>query len=76
MMKIGMMWLDTDKQRTLEEKVRRAAEYYRDKYGRFPELCLVNSRLLKDEKKVGRVKIQPAAAVLPGHFWLGMTVKK
>jgi len=71
-MKIGMMWLDIDKQRTLDEKVKRAAEYYRDKYGRFPELCLVNERLIEDEKKVGRVVVQPAKAVLPGHFWLGM----
>ncbi len=74
-MKIGMMWLDTDKQRSLEEKVRRASEHYREKYGRFPELCLVNSRLLENETKVGRVKIQPAKTVLPGHFWLGMGPK-
>jgi hypothetical protein len=72
-MEIGMMWLDTDKQRTLDEKVKRAAEFYRDKYGRFPELCLVNERLIEDEKKVGRVIVQPAKAVLPGHFWLGMS---
>jgi hypothetical protein len=71
-MKIGMMWLDTDNKRSLEEKVRRAAEYYRDKYGRLPELCLVNERLLEDEQKVGRIMVQPAKAVLPGHFWLGM----
>lgn len=72
-MKVGMMWLDTDKKRTLEEKVKRAADYYRDKYGRFPELCLVNERLLNDKKKVGRVMVRPEKAVLPGHFWLGMS---
>ena len=71
-MKVGMMWLDNDKQRSLEEKVRRAADYYREKYGRFPELCLVNAKLLEDEKKIGRVKVQPAKAVLPGHLWQGM----
>lgn len=74
-MKVGMMWLDTDKQRTLEEKVKRAADYYRDKYGRLPEVCLVNDRLLSDEKKVGRVMVQPGKAVLPGHFWLGMSAR-
>jgi hypothetical protein len=74
-MKVGMMWLDTDKQRTLEEKVKRAADYYRDKYGRLPEVCLVNDRLLNDEKKVGRIMVQPAKAVLPGHFWLGMSAR-
>lgn len=72
-MKIGMMWLDTDKTRTFEEKVTRAADHYREKYGRFPELCLVNKRLLDDERKVGRVVVQPAKTVLPDHFWLGMS---
>lgn len=71
-MKVGMMWLDTDSRSTLEEKVIRAADYYREKYGRFPELCLVNIRLLEGEKKVGRVMVQPVRSVSAGHFWLGM----
>ena len=69
-MKVGMMWLDNDKKRTLDEKVRRAADYYRDKYGRFPELCLVNSRVLKDEKKVSLSKdtdIQSLAKKISEH---------
>ena len=32
-MDTGMLWYDDDRQRTLEEKVRRAADYYRHKYG-------------------------------------------
>jgi hypothetical protein len=34
MMQTGMLWLDDDKRRSIEEKVRRAVAYYRDKYGR------------------------------------------
>lgn len=71
-MNIGMLWLDTDQKRSFDDKVRRAAEYYQDKYGRLPELCLVNKKVLNDEKNVDSVKVQPANNVLPGHFWLGM----
>ena len=71
-MKVGMMWLDTDKNRSLDEKVKRAAEYYEDKYGRLPELCLVNSKVIAESKRVGRTKVEAAGNVLPNHFWLGM----
>lgn len=71
-MNVGMLWLDTDRKRSLDEKVLRAAEYYQEKYGRFPELCLVNSKLIDKAKKVGRVKVEAARTVLPDHFWLGM----
>jgi len=71
-MKVGMLWLDTDRKRSLDEKVRRAAEYYQEKYGLMPDLCLVNSKVTVDEKKVGEVKIESAKSVLPNHFWLGM----
>lgn len=72
-MDIGMLWLDDDGRRSFEEKVTRAADYYQEKYGRFPELCLVNSKMLSAEnKKVGRIDVQPTQTVLPHHFWLGM----
>lgn len=72
-MNIGMLWLDDDRRRSFEDKVERAADYYREKYGRFPELCLVNSKtVLEENKKVGCIEVQPAQTVLPHHFWLGM----
>ncbi len=71
-MKIGMLWLDTDQKRSFDDKVKRAVEYYEDKYGRLPDLCLVNKASLNDEKKVGHVIVQPVKSVQPGHFWLGM----
>ncbi len=72
-MDIGMLWLDDDKGRPFEEKVKRAADYYKEKYGRLPELCLVNTSMLSEQKKkVGRIEVQPTRTVLPNHFWLGM----
>jgi len=66
-----MLWLDDDKGRSFEEKVRRAVEYYRNKYGRMPDRCYVNPRMLGAEMKVGPVLVQPADMVLPAHFWIG-----
>ena len=71
-MNVGMLWLDDDKKRPLTEKVQRAADYYQEKYGHFPELCLVNSQALSDERQVGKIKVQPVRTVLRDHFWLGM----
>jgi hypothetical protein len=71
-MNVGMLWLDDDRNRSLDEKVNRAVEYYREKYGRMPEMCLVNKGMLAEEKQVGKVNVQPIANILPHHFWLGM----
>jgi len=71
-MQVGMLWLDDDKKRHLDEKVRRAVAYYEQKYGRLPELCLVNAQEITDEKKIDKVMVKPARAVLRHHFWLGM----
>lgn len=71
-MKIGMLWLDTDRKRSLDEKVLRAAEYYRDKYGRMPELCLVNRNMIEESMKVGVVRVETDHSILADHFWLGM----
>jgi hypothetical protein len=71
-MNVGMLWLDDDSKRPLEEKVLRAVEYYEQKYGRPPELCLVNPEMLAQKKEVGRIEVRPLRTVLPHHFWLGM----
>lgn len=72
MMNVGMLWLDDDKRATLDEKVRRAADYYRDKYGVWPELCLVNGAALANEKLVSKILVSPSSYVLRDHFWVGM----
>ncbi|MFN2151479.1 MAG: hypothetical protein ACK2T5_07785 [Anaerolineales bacterium] len=41
-MDIGMLWFDNDKQADLRSKIERAAAYYRDKYGKMPNLCFVH----------------------------------
>lgn len=41
-MDIGMLWFDNDKQADFRTKIERAANYYRDKYGKHPNLCFVH----------------------------------
>ena len=41
-MEIGMLWFDNDKKSDYEAKIERAARYYRDKYGKVPNLCFVH----------------------------------
>lgn len=72
----GMMWFDNDPKTAFSEKVIRAAEYYRQKYGRVPNLCLVNPHDLPEQTEpVGKVTVRPFRSVLPGHLWLGLDEK-
>ncbi|HNB54561.1 MAG TPA: hypothetical protein PK530_21620 [Anaerolineales bacterium] len=79
-MNVGMLWFDNDKERDLSTKVKRAAEYYRKKYGNVPNMCYVHPSMFpvpkeKDplDKKVmaGNVEIRSAMTVLPNHLWIG-----
>lgn len=71
-MNVGMLWLDADQVRSFDEKVTRAAEYYREKYGCVPEICYVNTTMLTEEMSVGRIEVKPIKSVQRHHFWIGM----
>jgi hypothetical protein len=45
-MQEGLLWFDADPKRDLAEKVRSAADRYRFKFGRSPNLCYVNPSTL------------------------------
>ena len=71
-MNIGMLWLDDDKKRSFEEKIKRAAQYYKDKYGKTPTMCCVSTQALDDEIKMGKLAVRPVRHIRPQHFWIGM----
>lgn len=74
-MDIGMLWFD-DSARPLQEKVQRAADYYAQKYGRAPTLCLVHpSSLQGGPRLVAGVEIRGARTVMPNHLWIGIDEK-
>ncbi len=72
-MNVGMLWYDDDKKRSLEERVRRAADYYRRKYGRVPTRCFVHpAALAAGTSEAAGMRIEASANVLPNHIWLGV----
>lgn len=71
-MDVGMLWMDDDKKSSLDEKIRKAAAYYLEKYGQKPDICLVNQAMLAEEKNVDAIQVQPANNVLLNHFWVGV----
>ena len=75
-MHTGMLWFD-DSQITLNMKIQNAMEYYRKKYGRVPDLCLVHPNMLKGTKlEEEKITVRPYRPVLPGHIWIGVEDKK
>ncbi|MEW6568127.1 MAG: hypothetical protein AB1449_08175 [Chloroflexota bacterium] len=74
-MDIGMLWFD-DSARPLPEKVKRAVDYYVQKYGRTPTLCLVNPSGLEGAPRlVAGVELRAARTVMPNHLWIGVDEK-
>ena len=75
-MDIGMLWLDDNKKRPFAKKVQRAAEYYREKYGEYPDTCLVNECLLDGEIgeiNVSGITVSAARNILPHYYWIGVS---
>jgi hypothetical protein len=81
-MQTGLLWYDDDPQRTLEAKISRAAQRYREKYGRLPDTCYVHPQVMAggtgNDRAVGlsdagngSVRVVSAPYVLLNHFWLG-----
>lgn len=73
-MDIGMLWFDDDAKRQLDEKVARAAEYYRAKYGVAPTECYVHPGMLAagQPATAAGVRLRPNRTVIKNHFWLGV----
>jgi hypothetical protein len=44
-----MLWFDNDPHTPLTSKVTRAVDYYRQKYGLVPNLCLVHPSMLNEQ---------------------------
>jgi len=57
-MQIGLLWYDDDPQRPLEAKIGRAADRYREKYGRLPDTCYVHPQAIDaDGHPAGSVQL-------------------
>ncbi len=68
------VWYDDDSKAKLEQKVARAVEYYRAKYGVQPTECYVHPGMLGEGQPaiaVG-VRLRGSGTVIKNHFWLGV----
>ncbi len=71
-MSIGMLWFDDNTQREISEKIKRAADHYRTKYGVNPDTCYVHPLTLFAMKSgVPGIEVKATNGMLPNHFWLG-----
>lgn len=74
-MNTGILWFDNDPKRTLEQKITLAIDYYKKKYERTPELCLVNPGMVTNEDLATvdhLITVRAWRPVLPGHLWIGI----
>lgn len=75
-MNSGMLWFDNDPKTDLEFKIKKAADYYRQKYGSTPDLCLVNPSMIDGKiSREDRIAVRTYRAVLSGCFWIGLADK-
>ena len=75
-MNAGMLWFDNDPKTALAAKIEKAVDYYRHKYGRDPNLCLIHPSMMEREQpETGKVTVRPYRPVLPGHLWIGVEEK-
>jgi mevalonate pyrophosphate decarboxylase len=76
-MNTGMLWFDNDPKTRLAAKIERAVDYYRQKYGRDPDLCLLHPSMVeKGSSETFKITVRAYAPVLPGHFWIGIEDKR
>jgi hypothetical protein len=80
-MDIGMLWFDNDQKTDFQAKVNRAAHYYRNKYGKKPDLCFVHPCMFPSSPKqvdddpvlkTKGVEVRVSNTMLPNHFWIGI----
>ncbi len=73
-MQVGMLWQNEARGGDLPSQIRRAAGYYRRKYGQQPNECYVHPSMLADAGplEVDGIVVRPLESVLPQHLWLGV----
>jgi hypothetical protein len=73
-MKVGMLWFDEDQEVDFAQKIERASDYYRLKYGRRPDLCFVHPESIGegDSPSKATMKVKTSNTLLANHFWIGI----
>lgn len=83
-MHVGMLWFDDSPNLALKNKIEKAVVYYRQKYRREPNLCLLHPTMLEngnskaevlDLKNLDGLTVRSYRPILPGHLWIGVEDK-
>jgi len=70
-MQEGMLWYDSNKKNTIENRLNQAIEYFISKNGRPPLQCYVNPDLIDGPITLSNsIKVVPNEHILKNHFWL------
>lgn len=78
-MHTGMLWFDNDPRTTLSVKIQKAMDFYRNKFGRIPDLRLVHPSMMdngQNQLELGKLIIRSYRPVTPGHLWIGIEDQK
>lgn len=70
----GMLWFDNDQNTTLTNKIDRAAQYYKKKYGQSPDVCFVHPKMIEavtESKDPRAMEVRASETILLHHFWIG-----
>jgi hypothetical protein len=76
-MNIGLLWFENDPKKSLEQRVKEAADFYQNKHGHAPTLCFVHPSFYPaqpDNKPLisAGVEVRPFRSVMPNHYWIGV----
>lgn len=72
-MNVGMLWFDNDPKADLSVKIERAADYYRKKYGKTPDICFVHPSMVSEPApRTGKIEVRTNRSILPHHLWIGI----
>jgi len=67
-----MLWMDTDKKKSLAQVVAEAAAYYESKYGDKPNLVHVNRLALDGSESEIIIRVVKSKLIMKGHYWIGI----
>ncbi|MBN1265522.1 MAG: hypothetical protein JXA25_08515 [Anaerolineales bacterium] len=71
-MRIGMLWFDESKE-SFEERVIRAASFYRKKYGKEPTFCFANPKTNGAvEGTLEGLEVRTERTIMPDYFLIGV----
>lgn len=66
----GLLWFD-DSKASLEEKIKRAAARYYQKFWHKADVCYVHPLALEEPIEIDNITVTPLKTVPLHHFWLG-----